>query len=300
MRILFVIFLYCFNPLASQEWSGALQATLHGKLVRKHFHAPRVVENPPFGWFMELDSSSEKQIINLFKELSPEEQMLFDDVDLKSVRLAVHRSGLRAWCQNHCNEVVVVEGEIREPEFFKELRCFYFDPQEVEPPITQEETSRDFRAFDDGCWESSTTHWTEDDFLDESLVLPEDELERLVSLTGELRLHILNGVPEQESIEVEGFPYYSWIVELHPESFEIACHTPVRASFQSPGTIRSSPHCHEMALTGNYDQDWLCDHLNQTVTVSGYLWHAHTGHHPTPIMMDSEPWDRPAKDPAKD
>jgi len=54
---------------AAEEWSGSLHATLYGKLVRKHFEAPSVVQNPPFGWFLELDSTSEKITSGLFQQL---------------------------------------------------------------------------------------------------------------------------------------------------------------------------------------------------------------------------------------
>lgn len=121
---------------------------------------------------------------------------------------------------------------------------------------------------------------------DESLCLSEDEPEHLVAMTGKLQLRIFNSDAEDA-----GSPLlHGWFLKLDSESFNSACNTPVRASFQTPASIRSSRNGDEMELTGGYDKNWLYEHLDQTVTVRGYLWHAHTSHHHTPIMIDREPW----------
>jgi hypothetical protein len=133
------------------------------------------------------------------------------------------------------------------------------------------------------CKDSNLTHQTEGD---DSLVLPEDEPEHLVAMTGKLQMCIFNSDAE----DAESPFLHRWIMKLNPESLEIACRTPVRASFQTPTSIRSFRNCDEMELTDGYDEEWLLEHLNQNITVKGYLWHAHTGHHRTPVMIDSEPW----------
>jgi len=126
--------------------------------------------------------------------------------------------------------------------------------------------------------------------MNEIHLLSKDEPERLVTMTGTLHLKILNSDPDCGPVENGGQPIYCWIVKLNPESFEAACRTPVRASFQTPATIQSSWNRDEMELTGEYDEGWLCDHEGEIVTVQGYLWHAHTGHHHTPVLMDTDPW----------
>jgi hypothetical protein len=138
----------------------------------------------------------------------------------------------------------------------------------------------DFSLF---CCDVSPTCWTED----ETLSLSEDESEHLVAMTGELQLiHFHNG----EGDNAESRVSRRWILKLDSESFDVACKTPVRAPFQTPASIRSSRNGNQMELTGDYNTKWLYDHLGQPVTVKGYLWHAHTGHHFTPVMMDLEPW----------
>lgn len=133
------------------------------------------------------------------------------------------------------------------------------------------------------CNDSSFTHQTEED---ESLVLSEDAPERLVAMTGKLELAYFHSDPE----DAESSLFNCWILKLDAESFDRACATPVRASFQTPASILSSRNGNEMELTGDYDKKWLYEHLNQSVTVKGYLWHAHTKYHHTPVMIDAEPW----------
>lgn len=128
---------------------------------------------------------------------------------------------------------------------------------------------------DDWWWDGNT-----------SLILPNDEPERLVSMTGELFLRVL----DQDSESPELGTYECWIIKMNPESFEIACSTPVHGAFHSPESIRECLGCQELELTGGFDKNWLRKHLGQTVTLSGYLWHAHTAHHHTPVMMDTDPW----------
>jgi len=121
---------------------------------------------------------------------------------------------------------------------------------------------------------------------DTSLVLPNDEPERLVSMTGELHLQIVNRDPENPELGTVDH----WVLKMTPESFEIACTTPVHGAFQSPESIRNNSRCSELELTGDYDENWLRKHVGETLTLSGYLWHAHTTHHYTPVMMDTDPW----------
>lgn len=276
---------------ATDEWSGALHAVLRGKLVQKHFQAPKIIQNPPFGWFVELDAPSQQQISNLFENLSDVEKAIYDDIDLQCIRLLTYSFAIREWAHEHDGTQVTFTGEIVEPDAFGKLRAFNFHPEEVVPAITEKEHALACLALDQNAWTPSTTpDWVNEELLDESLILPDDEPEQLVTMTGVLHLQIFNSNPEAGPIENGGQPTYHWIVKLTPESFETACSTPVRASFQTPASIRSSNNCDEMELTGDYDEEWLCDHEGQTVSVQGYLWHAHTGHHHIPVMMDTDPW----------
>lgn len=119
---------------------------------------------------------------------------------------------------------------------------------------------------------------------DPLLVLQDNELEQLVSMTGELQLsHRYSEEDGFDSIQI-------LILKMDPASVEIACKTPVRCAFHSSQSIRHSPNYQELQLTGDYDETWLYEHIGETVTLSGYLWHAHSSHHYTPVMMDTDPW----------
>jgi hypothetical protein len=178
-----------------------------------------------------------------------------------------------------------VDGDILEPHLLgQELCVFNFTPKIAFPEKPEEESI----ALNETSWEPSSFDSSEDN--DESLVLPSDEPEHLVAMTGKLYLEIINNNPDFGEIENGGYPIYCWMIKLDPHSFEVACCTPVRACFQTPASIRANKRGDELWLTGDLDRQWLCEHVDQTVTVQGYLWHAHTAHHHTPVMLDTDPW----------
>lgn len=276
------------SVFANGEWSGSFHASLHGTLVKKYFSAPKAVKNPPFGWFVDLDKPSQKIITDLFDNLSDHERELYADIDLQSMRLRLLQFAIREWARDHSDTNITVEGEISPPDLDPELLSFNFTPKIVFPEISEEEITLAGQSLDEYSWEPDSFDWSEDN--DQSLVLPDEKTEHLVTMTGKLHLEILNYDFELGEIENGGYPIYCWMVKLDPKSFEIACTTPVRACFQTPSSIRSSKKGDELWLTGDFDADWLCENVNQSVAVQGYLWHAHTAHHHTPVMLDTDPW----------
>ncbi len=275
---------------ADGEWSESLHTTLRGKLVKKNFSAPRVIQNPPFGWFIELDHESREIVTNLFNNLSEKEREIYHSLDLHNIRLLTSYFCMREWARDHCECQVTVEGEILPPDLLgRELRAFNFIPDIVSPEVTQAERALACQYLDDHSWKEPNAYdFGEDD--NETLELPDDEPERLVTVSGRLHLEIVNNDSELGEIENGGYPVYCWMVQLDPQSFEITCNTPVRACFQTPTSIQPQKNGNELWLTGDYDSEWLCEHVNQTVSVQGYLWHAHTIHHHTPVMLDTDPW----------
>ncbi|MES2345827.1 MAG: DUF4431 domain-containing protein [Chlamydiota bacterium] len=123
--------------------------------------------------------------------------------------------------------------------------------------------------------------------LDRSLVLNEGDIDTVVALSGPLFFKIFPGPPNHESIENGDTPLKSWFLKMDAYSLEIALTTPVSMSFQTPKSIREWSNYDELELGNGFaDESWLCDHLNRDVIVQGILFHAHTGHHGTPILMD--------------
>lgn len=283
------LFVISYTFAADDEWSGSFYAKLQGTLVKKYFSAPKIVINPPFGWFIELDKPSQKIIADLFNYLSESEKEIYHDYDLQNIRLLTNQFAIREWAHDHFETQVTLEGEILPPDLLdQELRSFNFTPEIVSPEISEEEKTLACRYLDEQSWEPTSFDWSEDN--DQSLVLPEDEPERLVTMSGKLHLEIVNYDSELGDIENGGYPIYCWMLKLDPQSFETACSTRVRACFQTPASIRSSKKCDELWLTGDFDSEWLCEHINQTVSIQGYLWHAHNAHHHTPVMLDTDPW----------
>ncbi len=122
------------------------------------------------------------------------------------------------------------------------------------------------------------------------LALHDEESEQLVSLRGILLLEILPRDPENPSSTEE--PIFCWMVKLDPESFELACQTRVRAAFHSTESIRESPSFDKLELVDDsLTKEWLFEHLDKQVTVHGYLFHGHTGHHHAALLLDSKPWN---------
>jgi hypothetical protein len=116
--------------------------------------------------------------------------------------------------------------------------------------------------------------------LDEPLALHEGEDDTLVTLKGELQ--------RRDYFEENGDQTkHYWVLKLTPESFKLAIQTPVLMAYQTPKDIMEWRNYNEVQLGGAYDQkDWLYAHLNKHVSMQGVLFHAHTGHHHTPIQMD--------------
>lgn len=289
VKFALIVFISC-KLSASDEWSEAFQATLCGKIVKKYFQAPKIIQDPPFGWFVELNENSRLTITELYNNLAKEEKDLFNNIQFQHVRLYVDKFTIREWARKHCGEEVTLEGELVSPDLFSEFYSFNFIPEEVTPAITKQEEEAANIALNMDPTESNTSDWNAENLLDESLVLADDEAEKLVVMTGKLTLRVFNSDPDRGSIENGGHPLYHWMLTLDPTSFAIACSTPVRASFQTPATIRSFKNCNDMELTGEFDEEWLTSNANQIVTVPGYLWHAHTGHHRTAVMLSPTPW----------
>ncbi len=142
------------------------------------------------------------------------------------------------------------------------------------------------RWFASGWLICSCVLFGEEYMDDMSLALPMEEPERLVSMTGELRLQILDQDPEHP--ELGAFDW--WILQLDSDSFKKVCTTPVHAAFYDPEWIRNAERNHDLGLTGDYDRDWLDANIGRKVTLQGYLWHAHTAHHHSLVLLDTNAW----------
>ncbi len=119
------------------------------------------------------------------------------------------------------------------------------------------------------------------------LALSEGTEERLVALRGKLIQKLFPGPPEYSSVAKGDRADYCWILQLDSSSFFIAMTTPVGAPANDLSHIVKWPHPNEIFLALDEDMKNFCfEHINQEIVSEGHLFHAHTEHHYTPILMD--------------
>ncbi len=101
----------------------------------------------------------------------------------------------------------------------------------------------------------------------------------VVTLTGVLDTRIFPGAPNYESVNKGDRPNKVWLIKLpRPISMD-----PDPASFNEVETGIKEIH---VLLTELKGENTLKKHMGETVTVTGTIFHAHTIHHPLPLLMD--------------
>ena len=112
--------------------------------------------------------------------------------------------------------------------------------------------------------------------------------EPLITLTGKLRLKLFPGPPEYSSIKDGDRADHCWIVELDDPSFLFALNTPYNELSHDLSDILYRKDAYMLTLCLNEDHVSLCQqYKDQNVAVRGVLFHAHTAHHYTPILLDT-------------
>lgn len=102
----------------------------------------------------------------------------------------------------------------------------------------------------------------------------------VVTLTGVLSTRIYPGAPNYESVKSGDLPNKIWLIRLpHPISMEPG---PEPASFEGETGIKEI----HVILTDLKDEKTLKQHGGETVTIIGKIFHAHTIHHPLPLILD--------------
>ena len=95
-------------------------------------------------------------------------------------------------------------------------------------------------------------------------------LERVVVLSGRLILKRFCGPPEYSSIEDGDRIDDCWVLQLDKGSLDIL-----------------ESVADQVLLALDEDMNVFClDHANDGVVVEGFIFHAHTAHHYTPILID--------------
>ena len=112
-------------------------------------------------------------------------------------------------------------------------------------------------------------------------------LEPSITLRGKLRLKLFPGPPEYGSIEEGDRADYVWIVELDESSFLLALNAPENELSLDLADIIKREDAHDLILCLDEKLERTCEeYKDQDIVVRGILFHAHTAHHYTPLLID--------------
>jgi len=101
----------------------------------------------------------------------------------------------------------------------------------------------------------------------------------VVTLTGVLGTRVYPGAPNYESVKKGDRPNKVWLIKLpRPISMD-----PDPASLNERETGIEEIH---VILTDLKGEEVLKKHRGETVSFTGMIFHAHTIHHPLPLLMD--------------
>lgn len=107
-----------------------------------------------------------------------------------------------------------------------------------------------------------------------------------VTLSGILKLKVFPGPPEYSSIENGDRADFCWVLDLDKESFILALSTPVQELDLDFKDIIKWPNASEIVLFPDQNVDEGFRNMNgQHISISGYLFHAHTAHHYSPMLL---------------
>ncbi len=107
--------------------------------------------------------------------------------------------------------------------------------------------------------------------------------EKNITLQGTLTSKTYPGPPEYSSIPDGDRADDCWILKLDKESFEIV----KNMSMLELTNASSWPNPCEVTLCLSEEMKFFCnDNINQEIAVEGYLFHAHTAHHYTSVLID--------------
>ncbi|MBI5274336.1 MAG: DUF4431 domain-containing protein [Chlamydiales bacterium] len=117
--------------------------------------------------------------------------------------------------------------------------------------------------------------------MNTALELPDGAPEILLTLNGTLKLKYWD-IPGEEA-----HSGYVWFLELDKPSFKKALETPVWGYALPLKEILEQSNRYDVQFCPDEDTEDFCqNHIDQKVTIEGFLFHAHTGHHHAPLLMD--------------
>jgi len=287
--------IFCFFFLLGTVES----AELSGRLIKKYYTAPSIVQNPAFGWFIILDNPSKKYIQSLYQQLDSEHARIFSNFVPDIVQLTALGFEEIEQCRELEGRQILVNGKVENPPYiFGAIPCYQLDRVDrlcalspLQAPLTLPTNNlHAFLIVEEGHGKSliAPASYGIDiyNLSDIPLEYEDERPEMPISLRGKLALRLYPGPPEYGSVESGDYPEYSWFLQMDRHSFQIASTTLLPGLALSLADIMSRTNWYEVQLGCPPSDDFYCQHVNQEVVVEGYLFHAHTGHHHAPFLMD--------------
>lgn len=286
-------FYFCVSLIVLFANLEAQEATrLSGKLVKKYHPAPRIVKNTAFGWYLELNKTSQEVIQKQFEQLSKDDQRIFKelDINLQTVQCSFSSDNVLLKARSLDGVLITMKGKLETPCLSRKYLCFSIEPDAIlsKAPNNNIKSPFSLDKFD----HLSQHFYIKSESSNESEIEPllrllEDAPEKLITLKGKLILRLFPGPPEYTSIEKGDRADYCWMLHVNEEFFKIATAIPVPEPCSDLKSIMEWSNHDEIYLSLEENMiDFCCDHESNEITVQGYLFHAHTSHHYSPILMN--------------
>lgn len=291
-RFFQILVISCLFPLFFTTASNEIE--LSGRLVKKYYKTSIIVQDSAFGWFLELDMTSKASLDNALSGLDTTEKQICSNFHTDFIQLILNGGIDPQTCRDLENQSINVKGQLwNPPHVYRPIPSHQLSLQEIiknnqdnHEKAPAEKPPQSFQA----SFAASENTWkpcgVNEKLNDIPLELSEGAPQLLVTLKGTLQLKLYPGPPNYESIENGDYPEYCWMLQMDSKSFDIASKTPVLEPALSMTDIMSVSNWIEVQLGLETDMRKFCEsHINQKVTIQGYLSHAILAHHHAPFLM---------------
>lgn len=291
-RFFQILVTFCLLPLMLTSASNEIE--LSGRLIKKYYKTSIIVQDPAFGWFLELDDPSKASLDNTLSGLDANEKQICSNFHTDFIQLILNGGIDPQTCRDLEYQSINVKGRLwNPPHVYRPIPSHQLSLQEItknnkynHEKAPAEKSPQSFQ----GSFTTSENSWkpnrVNEKLNDIPLELSEEAPQLLVTLKGSLQLKLYPGPPNYESIENGDYPEYCWMLQMDSKSFDIASKTPVLEPALSMTDIMSVLNWNEVQLGLETDMRKFCEnHINQEVTLQGYLSHAILAHHHAPFLM---------------
>lgn len=113
--------------------------------------------------------------------------------------------------------------------------------------------------------------------------------EPIITVSGTLHSKLFPGPPEYSCIENGDRKDYCWVLELDKPSFLLALNTPINElSLELSDILKRSDANQVIVILEKNMKNFSPEYENKNVIIQGHLFHAHTAHHYTPMLIQAK------------